>query len=176
MQKVKSDKPGETLKLKDENKYRMPDTVFEGRIKSTVSTESDCSSAASTHEGIGSSRSLEAQSYDFKVRKEISRGTMSTVFFCEGDIALKCMGDTLDEYRSAVYENDLTVLGKVADHPYIVQLRDKMEESKVIYSGTKETEIVRNCQVLEALQGGELSYHILRHGPFGMETARTLLI
>ena len=45
---------------------------------------------------------------------------MSTVFFCEGDIALKCMGDTLDEYRSAVYENDLTVLGKVADHPYIV--------------------------------------------------------
>ena len=50
----------------------------------------------------------------FQVLKEISRGTMSTVYYCDGKIALKTMGEEecFSEPSDAViiYRNDLQVL------------------------------------------------------------------
>ena len=54
---------------------------------------------------------------EFQVIKEISRGTMSTVYYCEGKIALKTMGEEecFNEPSDAVtiYKNDLKVLQSV---------------------------------------------------------------
>lgn len=110
---------------------------------------------------------------------------MSTVYYCEGGIALKSMGDVESESTDqsqnsdgvAIYKNDLTVLSALGHHPYIVQLYDTADLaqiSTVSQSGQKRVELARNCQVLEAVHGGELFYHIVRHGPFSRQTARGL--
>ena len=57
----------------------------------------------------------------------------------------------------------LRALGR---HPYIVKLIDTTDEAMITHISTAESEAVYNCQVLEALHGGELFYHLVRHGPF----------
>ena len=121
-----------------------------------------------------------AYAHKFSVVKEISRGTMSTVHYCEGGIALKSMGDadtssSNDQNAAiAIYKNDLTVLTSLGQHPNIVRLFATMQEATLTHVGSRKVETAHNCQVLEALTGGELSYHIVRHGPFTPETARGL--
>jgi len=100
---------------------------------------------------------------------------MSTVYYCEGGIALKSMGEEANLDAVAIYQNDLKVLRDLGEHPYIVRLYDTTEEAKLTHTTTGMTEIAKNCQVLEALHGGELFYHIVRNGPFSTETARGLL-
>ena len=114
---------------------------------------------------------------DFKVLKEISRGTMSTVYYCEGNIALKSMSEEGDVGADAVaiYQNDFKVLGSLGDHPYIVRLINTTDEAMITHVTTGKVERVRNCQVLEALHGGELFYHIVRNGPFSKHTSRGFL-
>ena len=103
---------------------------------------------------------------------------MSTVHYCEGGIALKTMGeeagDPSDE-AVIIYQNDLKVLQSLGQHPYIVRLYDTTDEAWITHTTTGAVEKVHNCQVLEALHGGELFYHIVRHGPFSKETARGFL-
>lgn len=56
---------------------------------------------------FGSSNSLTSsgsyQNRRFQVLKEISRGTMSTVYYCEGGIALKSMGAEANPDAIAIY-------------------------------------------------------------------------
>lgn len=115
----------------------------------------------------------------FQVLKEISRGTMSTVYYCDGKIALKTMGEEecFSEPSDAViiYRNDLQVLQSIGQHPNIVRLHETTDEAWITHTTTGAVEKVHNCQVLEALHGGELFYHIVRHGPFSSETARGFL-
>ena len=65
----------------------------------------------------------------FQVLKEISRGTMSTVYYCEGGIALKSMGDEANLNEDKIYLNDLNVLREIGEHPYIVRLIDTTEDA-----------------------------------------------
>ena len=94
--------------------------------RSTGSSESGSTFSAAMH-----------SSPDFTVLKEISRGTMSTVYFCEGDVALKCMGEaaSMDSSNSSeltrIYQNDLTVLQTLPEHPYIVRLYDTTKVATV---------------------------------------------
>ena len=97
---------------------------------------------------------------------------MSTVFYCEGGIALKSMGEETNQDAIAIYKNDLNVLNALGKHPYIVRLYDTTETATITQITTGLSETVYNCQVLEALHGGELFYHLVRHGPFSKETAR----
>ena len=85
---------------------------------------------------------------DFKVLKEISRGTMSTVYYCEGNIALKSMGDQTEAAGAdavAIYKNDFKVLGNLGNHPYIVRLINTTEEAMITHVTTGKIERVRNC-------------------------------
>ena len=104
---------------------------------------------------------------------------MSTVYYCDGKIALKTMGEEecFNEPSDAViiYRNDLQVLQSLGQHPNIVRLHETTDEALVTHTTTGAVEKVHNCQVLEALHGGELFYHIVRHGPFSSETARGFL-
>lgn len=43
----------------------------------------------------------------FLVQKEISRGTMSTVYYCTGGLALKSMGEEACPDAEVIYRNDL---------------------------------------------------------------------
>lgn len=100
---------------------------------------------------------------------------MSTVFYCEGGIALKTMEEDANPDAVTIYQNDLKVLQSVGQHPYIVRLQQTTDEAWVTHTTTGTVEKVNNCQVLEAVHGGELFYHIVRHGPFSKETARGFL-
>ena len=95
---------------------------------------------------------------------------MSTVYYCKGGFALKTMDEDANPDAIAIYQNDLKVLTDLGEHPYIVRLYDRASEA-TIYKETS-TFTASNCQVLEALHGGELFYHIVRHGPFSKETSR----
>ena len=97
---------------------------------------------------------------------------MSTVYYCGGGIALKSMGEEACADAVAIYKNDLQVLSDIGRHPYIVGLLDMTGEAMISHVSTGVSEVVYNCQVLEALHGGELFYHLVRHGPFSIETAR----
>ena len=75
-----------------------------------------CRSTGSSELGSTFSAAM-LSSPDFTVLKEISRGTMSTVYFCAGDVALKCMGQAASSAEpgnssdlTKIYQNDLTVL------------------------------------------------------------------
>ena len=104
---------------------------------------------------------------------------MSTVYYCDGKIALKTMGEEecFSEPSDGViiYRNDLKVLQSLGQHPNIVRLHETTDEAWITHSTTGAVEKVHNCQVLEALHGGELFYHIVRHGPFSSGTARGFL-
>ena len=54
---------------------------------------------------------------------------MSTVYYCEGGIALKSMGDEANLNEDKIYLNDLNVLREIGEHPYIVRLIDTTEEA-----------------------------------------------
>lgn len=112
---------------------------------------------------------------DFKVLKEISRGTMSTVYYCEGGIALKSMSEDANPDAVVIYQNDLRVLTDLGEHPNIVRLYDTFDDATITHATTGKSERVQNCQVLEALHGGELSFHFSRGGPFSKETSRGFL-
>ena len=58
------------------------------------------------------------------------------------------------------------MLRDIGEHPYIVRLYDTTEDAIITHTTTGQSEQVLNCQVLEALHGGELFYHIVRNGPF----------
>lgn len=132
-------------------------------------------------EAAEESGSTEDSMSHFQVLKEISRGTMSTVFYCEGAIALKTMGEEGSGLSGQVsdaeiiYRNDLKVLQSLGQHPNIVRLYETSDSAMITHTSTGAVEKVHNCQVLEALHGGELFYHIVRHGPFTKETARGFL-
>mmetsp|Transcript_9713 Transcript_9713/g.13277 ORF Transcript_9713/g.13277 Transcript_9713/m.13277 type:complete len:252 (-) Transcript_9713:952-1707(-) len=100
---------------------------------------------------------------------------MSTVYYCEGGIALKSMGEETNTDAVAIYKNDLQVLSDLGRHPYIVGLLDMTSEAMISHVSTGVSEAVYNCQVLEALHGGELFYHLVRHGPLSLETSRGFL-
>ena len=68
----------------------------------------------------------------FKVIKEISRGTFSTVCYCEGGIALKTMSEQASPQARTIYLNDLTVLRRVAGHPNIVRLLGFAEKGNLV--------------------------------------------
>lgn len=118
---------------------------------------------------------VEERQSDFKVLKEISRGTMSIVYYCEGGIALKIMSEDANPDAVAIYQNDLQVLTDLGEHPNIVRLYETQDEATITHATTGSSERVQNCQVLEALHGGELSFHIARSGPFSKETSRGFL-
>ena len=101
---------------------------------------------------------------------------MSTVYYCEGGVALKSMGEEANPDAVAIYQNDLKVLSDLGKHPYLVELRATTDTATITHATTGRTEQVYNCQVLEALHGGELFYHIVRHGPFSKETSRGFLL
>ena len=119
--------------------------------------------------------SLSFAENSFRVLTEISRGTMSTVYYCEGGVALKSMGEASNSEAVKIYQNDLKVLSELGKNPYIVRLHDTMDDAEITHATTGLSERVRNCQVLEALHGGELFYHIVRYGTFSKETARGFL-
>jgi len=79
---------------------------------------------------------------DFKVLKEISRGTMSTVYYCEGGIALKSMSVDANPDAVAIYQNDLKVLSGLSEHPNIVRLYDTTEEATITHASTGKSERV----------------------------------
>ena len=81
----------------------------------------------------------------YKVLKEISRGTMSTVYYCEGGIALKSMGEEVNPDAVAIYKNDLNVLNALGHHPYIVRLYDTTETATITHVTTGLSETVSNC-------------------------------
>lgn len=81
----------------------------------------------------------------YKVLKEISRGTMSTVYYCEGGIALKSMGEEVNPDAVAIYKNDLNVLSALGQHPYIVRLYDTTETATITHVTTGLSETVSNC-------------------------------
>ena len=81
----------------------------------------------------------------YKVLKEISRGTMSTVYYCEGGIALKSMGEEVNPDAVAIYKNDLNVLNALGQHPYIVRLYDTTETATITHVTTGLSETVSNC-------------------------------
>jgi len=79
----------------------------------------------------------------YKVLKEISRGTMSTVYYCEGGFALKTMDEDANPDAIAIYQNDLQVLTDIGEHPYIVRLHDRASEA--IIKGQSFTRRATNC-------------------------------
>ena len=81
----------------------------------------------------------------FLVQKEISRGTMSTVYYCTGGLALKSMGEEACPDAVAIYRNDLQVLHALGKHPYIVKLIDTTDEAMITHISTAESEAVHNC-------------------------------
>ena len=81
----------------------------------------------------------------FRVQKEISRGTMSTVYYCGGGIALKSMGEEALPDAVAIYKNDLQVLSDLGRHPYIVGLLDMTSEAMISHVTTGVSEVVYNC-------------------------------
>ena len=76
--------------------------------------------------------------------------------------------------------NDLIVLRKVTGHPHIVRLLGFAEKGSLVEKVGPNDEIntteVTNCQVLEALHGGELSFHVFRYGPLSSLTSSTFLM
>ena len=70
---------------------------------------------------------------------------MSTVYYCEGGVALKSMGEEANPDAVAIYQNDLKVLSDLGEHPYIVRLHDTMEEAKITHTTTGANEIAQNC-------------------------------
>ena len=122
--------------------------------------------------------SAQSQDYHYTVLKEISRGTMSAIYYCEGGLALKSMGEEEGpEWLSAqdsvtIYQNDYRVLNSLGSHPNIVSLKYSTAEATITHEATGQSERVHNCQVLEALHGGELFYHLVRYGPLTKETSR----
>lgn len=63
--------------------------------------------------------------------KEISRGTFSTVFYCEGNIAVKTISHDAPRHPTLIYENDLDVLLQCGEHPNIVRLISYSDSSLV---------------------------------------------
>ena len=57
-----------------------------------------------------------------------------------------------------------------------MQLVETAEQVRITHTTTTgKSESAYNCQILEALHGGELFYHIVRNGPFSRPTARGFL-
>ena len=67
---------------------------------------------------------------------------MSTVYYCEGGIALKSMSEDANPDAVAIYQNDLRVLTHLGDHPNIVRLYDTCEEAVIVQETTGKTEKV----------------------------------
>ena len=84
-----------------------------------------------------------SQNESFKVLKEISRGTMSTVYYCKGGYALKTMDEDANPDAIAIYQNDLQVLTDLGEHPYIVRLYDRASEA--IIQGQNFSQRASNC-------------------------------
>ena len=97
------------------------------------------------------------------------------MYYCKGDVAVKTISESAKSNAMMIYLNDLEVLSNVGYHPNIVNLIDQSDH--VTLFSENGTQI--NCssvQVLEALKGGELSYHLSRNGAFRSQTARSFLL